>query len=258
MTSISTNQTDCHAGAQPVFAPTGTLAPPWHTAVIILLMLGISLINALAQRRLSIAHSSHLLGYAVTLVWEWILVALVHWGLLMRGTPLRQLLGVRRTGAAEWWTDIAIGLGFWFGSSIVLAGIALLLRFARLDPENIRRAVLRLAPSSPTELAAWIALSITAGICEELIFRGYLQQQFSALTRRAWLGVAISALIFGLAHGYEGVAGMLLIALYGALFSVLALLRRSLRAGMFAHAWHDAISGLALYLGDHLLHRIPH
>jgi hypothetical protein len=51
---------------------------------------------------------------------------------------------------------------------------------------------------------------------------------------------------------------MLLITAYGAFFGILAHLRRSLRAGMFAHAWQDSVSGIVLYIGNHLLHRIPH
>jgi hypothetical protein len=236
--------------------PAQLLAPLWHTGVIIVLLLGISVLNALTHH-LASPSRSHLAMYAVTLVWEWILLALVHWGLLMRGTPLRQLLGLRRRGAAELWTDIAIALGFWFASLIVLGAVGLLLRLAHLHPEDIRGVVSQMAPASAGELAFWIALSISAGICEELIFRGYLQQQFTALTRHVWLGIAISAVFFGLAHGYEGKSGVLLIVLYGAFFGILAHLRRSLRAGMFAHAWHDSVSGVVLYFASHLLHRIP-
>jgi hypothetical protein len=155
-------------------------------------------------------------------------------------------------------TDFAIAIGFWFTSLIVLGAVAFLLRLVHLHPENIRGVVTQMAPASLGELAIWIALSISAGICEELIFRGYLQQQFTALTRRIWLGILISAVFFGLSHGYEGASGMLLIVLYGSFFGMLAHLRRSLRAGIFAHAWHDSVSGIVLYLGAHLLHRIPH
>jgi membrane protease YdiL (CAAX protease family) len=129
---------------------------------------------------------------------------------------------------------------------------------ARLHPEDIRGIVSQVAPASVSELALWLALAISAGICEELIFRGYLQQQFAAITRRVWLGILISAVFFGLAHGYEGRSGMLLIALYGCFFGVLAHWRGSLRPGIFAHAWHDSVSGVVLYFGNHLLHRIPH
>jgi len=39
-----------------------------------------------------------------------------------------------------------------------------------------------------------------------------------------------------------------MLTVFGVLFSVLALYRRSLRAGMFAHSWHDLLAGLALAL----------
>ncbi len=41
---------------------------------------------------------------------------------------------------------------------------------------------------------------------------------------------------------------MVLLAVFGVLFSLLALYRRSLRAGLFAHVWHDLFAGLALAL----------
>lgn len=234
------------------------LAPLWHTAIILVLLLGISLINALTRHLASTGARSHYVMYGVTLVWEWVLLALVHWGLLMRRTPLRQILGERRPGAAQFWTDFGIALGFWFGSLFLLGTVGVVLRGFHMHPEKIQGVVSHLAPASPGELALWFALSISAGFCEELIFRGYLQQQFTRLTRRICLGIAISAVFFGLAHGYEGSSGMLLITLYGAFFGILAHVRRSLRPGIIAHAWHDSLSGLVLYFGAQWLHRIPH
>jgi membrane protease YdiL (CAAX protease family) len=60
------------------------------------------------------------------------------------------------------------------------------------------------------------------------------------------MGIAGSALIFGAAHGYEGGRRMLLIGIYGAMFGLMADFRRSLRPGMLAHAFHDAVMGLLL------------
>lgn len=242
-----------------------SIAPLWHTTLVLVLLLGISLVSVLGAREAMhraaspvAARFGHLPSYAVTLVYEWILLAIVLWGTRLRGVPLRRLLGVRRPGVREFWMDIAIGLGFWFGSLFVLGTAGALLRVARLHPEDVRGIVSKLAPASAPELLAWVLLSVTAGICEELIFRGYLQQQFSGLARNTGMGIAIAAVIFGAAHLYEGVSGALLIALFGVLFGLLAHYRRSLRAGMFAHAWHDSISGFALYFAAHGLHRLPH
>ena len=60
-------------------------------------------------------------------------------------------------------------------------------------------------------------MSIVAGFCEEVIFRGYLQKQFAAWFDSPPAGVIVSALVFGAAHGYQGVKMMLVIAVYGAL-----------------------------------------
>ena len=87
-------------------------------------------------------------------------------------------------------------------------------------------------------------LSISAGISEELVFRGYLQRQLTAFTGRTSLGLFLQVAVFGIARGYQGVRSCLTISIYGALFTVLALWRKSLRPGMIAHAWTDIVSGL--------------
>jgi membrane protease YdiL (CAAX protease family) len=90
----------------------------------------------------------------------------------------------------------------------------------------------------------WIALSVTAGICEEAIFRGYLQPQFMALTRNAPAGILLAAVVFGAAHAYQGYKMIILIAFYGAMFGGLAYWRGSVRPGMIAHAWQDSLNGV--------------
>ena len=91
-------------------------------------------------------------------------------------------------------------------------------------------------------------MSATAGFCEEVIFRGYLQRQFGAMTGSVAAGIVLSAIAFGASHGYEGGARMVLLAIFGLMFGVLAVWRKSLRPGMIAHAWHDAFSGAVLRL----------
>jgi membrane protease YdiL (CAAX protease family) len=121
----------------------------------------------------------------------------------------------------------------------------------RPDPSQLEavRALAQLAPANGEEIAAWTLLCLLAGFVEEVVFRGYLQRQFISWARGG-VGVAVfaSAVLFGAAHAYQGVRGMALIAVFGALFSLLALYRRSLRAGIFAHTWHDLITGLTLAL----------
>jgi hypothetical protein len=63
-----------------------------------------------------------------------------------------------------------------------------------------------------------------------------------ALTKNVPAGILIAAAAFGAAHAYQGWANATVIGLEGALLGVLAYWRRSVRPGMIAHAWKDAIA----------------
>ena len=89
-----------------------------------------------------------------------------------------------------------------------------------------------------------MAVSLTAGFCEELIYRGYLQRQFTALTHSVAGGIVLQAIAFALSHGYQGWRFVLLIAVLAAMLGLLANWRRSLRPGMIAHALQDGITGI--------------
>jgi membrane protease YdiL (CAAX protease family) len=190
--------------------------------------------------------SHHLGNYVVTIAWEWLLAGIALLGIRLKKVPLRELLGKKRRDIRDLFVDIGTAGVFWVISLMVLAMVALFLRLFHL--ESPQKKIGQLAPSTLSEAGLWIVLSISAGICEEFLFRGYLQQQFIRTTGRVWVGVLVSSVLFGCAHGYEGIAGMLMITVFGALFGLLALWRKSLRAGMIAHAWHDGFTGIALAL----------
>jgi len=232
------------AGAPPAERNRKLIAPWWHTALLLLLIVATSILGSMHSAKSSVS-SHHLANYGVTIGWEWALAGIAWWGLRLGNTPIREVLGERRPGAREFFIDAGVASAFWIFSMLVLAILAILLRLLHL--ESAQKQIAALAPSSAVEAALWIALSVSAGVCEEFVFRGYLQRQFIGATGSVWAGALLSSIFFGAAHGYEGIAGMLLITVYGALFSALALRRGSLRAGMIAHAWHDSISGVALW-----------
>ena len=64
-------------------------------------------------------------------------------------------------------------------------------------------------PHTPAELRRFDLLSVTAGICEEVLFRGFLIAYLTtALGSPFWAGALLSSLAFGLAHSYQGPAGV--------------------------------------------------
>ncbi|WP_263357018.1 CPBP family intramembrane glutamic endopeptidase [Acidicapsa ligni] len=128
------------------------------------------------------------------------------------------------------------------------------------EQKEMAEKLMTMAPSSALECIAWGGLCLLVGFSEEIIFRGYLQTQCIAFLRSMPAGVVIAALVFGSAHGYQGVRGICLITVFGALFGIIALLRRNLFPGMLAHAWHDFATGmlLAFLRSSHMLDRLPH
>jgi len=186
--------------------------------------------------------------YLWTMSWEWLLAAFVYLGIRKRIT-LREIIGGRWDNFEAVLQDLVVASGFWLVAIAVLGLGAQLLHLNQGDKlETMRRQLGFLVPGTTLELLVWALLSMTAGICEEIIFRGYLQRQFAALSRSMLAGVALSAVVFGAAHGYEGGPRMILIGIYGLMFGLLAWWRKSMRPGMIAHGWHDAFSGAVLHL----------
>ncbi len=244
------------------------IAPAWHT---VLLIAGILAISWHGSSRFTSDHQpiDRLTTYGATAAMELLLIAWVFFGLRLRKTPLRSLLGKFSFDLRSIAIDLGVALVFWFGALMVLGTLgvtwmvveSVLTHKMPMTPtpgqpfapdssqQQALHAVAQLAPSNAREIAAWALLCLFVGFAEELVFRGYLQTQFIRWTRGGVVaGVVFSALCFGGAHAYQGTRNMVLLAVFGALFSGLALFRRSLRAGMFAHSWHDLIAGLALAL----------
>jgi membrane protease YdiL (CAAX protease family) len=220
------------------------IAPVWHTAALVGLFLAITVAGALFQRGAQ-AHPGALQQhpqvaplYLSLIVLEWGLVFFVCRGLRRTGTRLRDLIGGRWNGPRDIVIDGLLGCGLWGLWSAVEVG------WQRWLAAGHAASIETLLPERTLERALWVALSISAGICEEVVFRGYLQRQFKALTRSGLAGVALQAVLFGISHGYQGVEATMKIAAYGVLFGLLALWRNSLRPGMVAHAWTDIFSGV--------------
>jgi membrane protease YdiL (CAAX protease family) len=233
-----------HANQSPAL-----IAPWWHTVLMVLLIIGTSALGVVHSHRNGLG-THHLAKYILTIAWEWLLAGIVLWGIRMRRVPVRQLLGERRVGFKPLMRDALAALIFWIMSTVILSALAVPFRLAHM--QDAQKTIAQLAPVNLVEFLLWITLSISAGICEELVFRGYLQQQFARMGKREWIGVAASALAFGSAHGYEHISGVVLITAYGAMFSVLVIKLRNLRPAMMAHAWHDIFTGTLLALARHL------
>lgn len=203
-------------------------------------MLAISLRGMMAHSGSPTQSMNTSAAYLILIVMEIALVYLVWRGIrAAHVTTLRELIGGRWQSPRDVLRDIALAFGLW----LVLIGIVLLWRQV-VGVQEMPTTVAAMLPHSPLERAIWILLSVAAGGAEEIVFRGYCQRQFEALTGNQWVALGLQAILFGVSHGYQGIDAMLRIALLGLAFGVMAIWRRSLRPGIIAHAWTDIASGI--------------
>ena len=96
-------------------------------------------------------------------------------------------------------------------------------------------------PATASERAWFAAVSVTAGICEEVLFRGFLLHYLLVVPWRLSLTAAllVAAVIFGFQHLYQGAVGSVVSGVVGFLLSLLFLVTGNLLAPMVLHALLD-------------------
>jgi hypothetical protein len=222
-----------------------SIAPAWHTAGVLLLLLGLVALGLATRGAISAGHASHrALGYSITIAAEWLIVGFIALGSRWGGASLRTLAG---RIAPDWRSilrDLGLAVAYLVAANLILAGLGQLL--ARIMGPASQGFLNGLLPQGPLESALFLLLAFTAGFCEETIFRGYLQRQFTVWTGSAAAGIVIQGVLFGAAHAYQGLNQVVIIAVYGCMFGLMALWRQSLRPGMIAHFVQDAVGGLLL------------
>ena len=183
--------------------------------------------------------------YNSTLIGHWALfaVALGIWS--ASGRPAEKL------GAA-----LSLDSGFFVAAALTAAGIILLLRQLRrmlsATPEEFGklrgqlREVEIILPANSAELERFAWVSLTAGIVEETLWRGYLfwyLLHFMPL----WAVALVSTIGFGLAHAYQGPRNVPKVIAVGAVFALLFMLSGSIWLPMLLHAVADLLQGRLAY-----------
>ena len=188
--------------------------------------------------------SARLDHYRRGIAFEWLGAALVGFLALLAHSRLRSLWppGVH-TGVARQIPGLA-------------AALVLITAVYRFGGQGMRRAlavqlrpVAALLPRTPAERRFFALLAVTAGICEEVLYRGFglaaLRWAAPGLTNPGL--IVITAVAFGLAHLYQGPPGVVLTGLVGAYLAWIAIATGSLLPVMLLHALLDLrILGLPL------------
>ena len=78
-------------------------------------------------------------------------------------------------------------------------------------------------------------ISLRAGVLEELFYRAYAINRLDFLTGRRWVAVTLPLLVFSLVHSSQGLRGISIAFMAGAILTVLFLWKRNLWACMIVH-----------------------
>lgn len=179
--------------------------------------------------------------YLPLLAAEWGLFLYVRMGVKRHGGTVAGLISDRPINLR------AIAVDLMIGAALLAVWLAVEYLFDRELGDGLSLGTQRLLVRQGADIPLWVLLASSAGFVEEFVFRGYLQRQFGALLGSRWTGLLAQAILFGVTHGYQGGVSILKIAIFGLIFGIVALVRRSLVPGMAAHAAVDVIGGLALF-----------
>ncbi len=172
---------------------------------------------------------------------QWLLVAALVALWLVNRRNFGELFLVPR---ATW------GLGGVVAGVVMLAGMMRGQRRTIAErPELVARVRAQLAgveplmPHSHAEWPGFASLAVTAGVCEELLFRGFVTWMLWHVLPVFWVCALGQAVLFGLAHAYQGPRGVLLTGAVGLFMAGVVWITGSLWAAMLLHALMDLHSG---------------
>jgi len=126
-----------------------------------------------------------------------------------------------------------------------VAGLAIM-AVARLLHVPESPLVEYLIPRTAQEKIAFVGLSVSAGIAEELVFRSFLIAGVFRASGSLTVAVTVSVAAFAVTHAYQGIGGVLRVAVLGLVLTAPLLLTGSVFPAMIAHTTLDLTAGLVL------------
>jgi membrane protease YdiL (CAAX protease family) len=184
-------------------------------------------------------------GFGIAEYWT---LSLLLWALWRwTGRPFEALGIVAPAGTAAWITAALCVVTILFYATQIHAALTSREAQASLRAQLEQSpGVRRILPTSAAEMRGFAAVSVTAGICEELLFRGFILWYLGALLPKGW-AIAAAIAVFGIGHAYQGVRGVLLTAVAGAIALLVYLWTGSLLAPIVMHAVVDLANSFIAY-----------
>jgi membrane protease YdiL (CAAX protease family) len=214
-------------------------APFWHLLLVVAyLVVPFQWLPWASKLAADLRGAGRIPIYFIELEFQWLFLAFVCIGVFFRNGRIRDLIGTFWKRVDEFLRDSGIGL--------LIMIINLMVIFALVSVFDVKtHGRDEFLPRNLVEFLAYAPFAITAGIGEEIIFRGYLQKQFCSMTGNVVVAVMAQAIIFALAHGYkQDLLGVIDRISIGIALGFLANARKSLLPGIMAHSFIDLFAGI--------------
>lgn len=206
----------------------------------LLLLLGLPALAALdARRGVDLEHAARFRrALYVSVAISLLLVAGVTFGVaIWQGVPAARLGWQVRDARAGFAWGVGLTGGGLVAAWLVTAGA----RAVGLREGPLARALM---PRDAGEKRAFLLLSGVSALCEEYVFRGFLLYTVAGWTSSPWFAAAVVTISFGLAHGYQRLAGILRASALGFVLAVPVVVTESLFPAILAHFWINAAVGM--------------
>lgn len=221
--------------------PAKAIAPAWHTAALVGLILAVALGGTLLGgdvRFETPGSETSRIGLYVSVIATNLALAAYVCRFDATGGVFVSLLGKR-------WRTLGRALGDVGLAIIAVIGVCgVEAAWQHFFGSSRAESAIAMLPVTPLERGVWCVVALCVAVSEELVYRGYLQTQLTHFTRLAPAGVVLQAVLFALAHANQGAAVMIRFLGYGVTFGALALSRKSLLPTMICHAVLDLAAGL--------------
>jgi len=202
---------------------------------------------------------------------KWLLESLLTFGgasvvllLLAGGYAPRLIAATRQWPAGRWWESLlehsgGLVLGVSVAVAVVVVGATVLLVYLARDTEEVPTIgdIGALLPRNRRELGYGAALSVNAGVVEELLFRLAFPAALFGATGDALLAIVGGVVVFGLLHAYQGVWGAVGATAIGAFLMLLYLASGSILVPIVAHMLIDLRSLVLIPAVVYRVHREP-
>lgn len=180
--------------------------------------------------------------YFSTMAFQWALAGVVAWRVWAHHYTVAEL-GLLIRNPAKIAAASAIGTALFVAFQWMN-----LRRIGRLKAESrgfLQTFANKILPKTWVETIPYLALAVTAGICEEFLYRGFVMATLRRVGLASWAVVVTSAIMFGLAHLYQGRGGLVSTSVIGLVFGTARIAYHSLVPVTFWHTAVDAVAGLA-------------